>query len=140
MWSDASGAAYHISVLSLMAKTRPVKRSRVIAFPPGPDSPPTASSSDAVRVTSTNNNARNLRTAQAHTVTVRPSNRRQSQKSAQSALVVDMTEEEDESEPLDNTTHTGVADEHLDAFEEQGDESQGETEEDVHKRPAVCIV
>lgn len=116
------------------------KRSRVIAFERTPDSPPNPSSSDAVRITCTNNNAQRLRTTQAHTVTLRPNTRgmrSQTQKSAQSTLAVDASEE-DVHPLLNDDTGIGVADEQLDLFEELEDQCESQTE-DGPKRPPVRV-
>lgn len=77
---------------------------------------------------------------QAHTVTVRSNTtdmRGQSQKSAQSSLAVDATEE-DNNELLGEDTGIGFADENLDVLEEREDQSEGQTE-DGPKRPPVRV-
>lgn len=75
--------------------------------------------------------------ARAHTITLWPNTQdmlgHQSQKSAQSTLTVNATEEA--KLPFEDI-ETVVTDEHLDAFEEWEDQNEGETK-DGPKRPPV---
>ncbi|KAF7967413.1 hypothetical protein HWV62_34385 [Athelia sp. TMB] len=114
---------------------RPLKRSRVVISSSNTDPLPSTSTSDAVRVTCTNNNARLI---QARAVRLRArKTRRTSQKSAQSSVTVVLSEEEND-EPSRGEVANEVSEQ--DGWEDEGaaegeSPSEGQNAGDGPKKP-----